>query len=206
MAKLPLTLLTLLIASSAMATPCESIFKEIPGAQAKANANAWANWRGNAGSISAESKRLLSDADKQLEKLTQPSDLCPAECKPSNAPRIIFKSVPSSFLTEYGDRAKCAALLQQTGQQPLLYPGRKFPDMEALNGWFGEFSQGKGSDGKDLYAKCDGDCSPQYSCTIKKGADGKLSLDAHVLCGHARDKDQNSYDLSYVFRWECLPK
>ncbi len=199
-------LLLTLLSTSAAAAPCESIFKDTPGEKATANANAWANWRSNPGSISAESKRLLSNANKGIEKLNQPTDLCPAECKPATAPRIIFRSIPSSYLSSYSDKAKCTELLSATQRKPISYPDRKFADMDALNSWFGDFSQGKGSDGKDLYQRCDGDCSPQYECDITKGTDGKLSLDARVVCGHARDKDQNTYDLSYVFRWECLPK
>ena len=192
--------------ASADTKPCEAIYKEFPGDKSIASANAWANWRSNAGSISAEAGRLLSAAEKELEKLSQPTDLCPAECRASEAPRIIFKSIPTKYLSEYSDRAKCAALLTRTQSAPLLYPGRKFTDMAALNGWFSEFSQGNGADGKDLYSRCDGDCSPQYSCHINKISDGTLTLDARVICGHARDKDQNTYELSYTFRWECLPK
>jgi hypothetical protein len=66
----------------------------------------------------------------------------------------------------------------------------------------GLFTRGKGDDGEELYRLCDGQCSPHYLWVISRDAD-RLVVDAEVTCGHARDRDDNRYDLSYGLRWVC---
>ncbi len=181
---------------------CNAISKEIPAAAIEANADAIANWRESAGSIAAESARLLKEAEQAMSILQKPKDLCPSSCKLADQPKIVFRSVPKAFRTSYDDAAKCNQLLEQTKTKPLKYSNKDFDSIKSFSDWFGKFSQGKGSEGKDLYQRCDGDCSPQYK-TILSPAGQKLSLLAEVICGPARDKSSNRYQLSTSYLWEC---
>ena len=72
---------------------------------------------------------------------------------------------------------------------------------------FNEFSQGKGKEGKELYRKCPGSCSPQYdnNLEIDRGSNA-MKVTASVVCGHARDKDDNTFMLVAMLKTECPPK
>lgn len=200
---LALTIVLLLWHSPAWAADCKEISREVPLQSTLATANTWDNVRGNAGSLKVESQKLLSRARKELLTSKAPEDLCPKECHPDSKPQIVFRSIPNKFLSDYSDREHCASLSEQTKLKPLAYSGKQFDSVDSLNSWIGDFSQGSGTEGKDLYKKCDGDCSPQYEYRILDNASA-MNVDAVVLCGQARDKDDNQFKLSVSYRWQCL--
>ena len=58
--------------------------------------------------------------------------------------------------------------------------------------------------GEDLYERCPGMCTPRYTYVIRDaGDDSGLVVDTEVVCGHARDRGDNSYSLEYALRWTC---
>jgi len=145
---------------------------------------------------------MLNKAEGNLANAEKPADLCPPSCRLPDQPMIVFQSIPNNFLTNYGQRDKCEKLQEETEKSPLTYDDKEFDTMQALESWFSDFSQGKGEDGKNLYERCSGECSPRYKNTISKN-DNKYFLDATVICGQARDKKDNKYEISYSYRWVC---
>jgi hypothetical protein len=181
---------------------CSAVVKDVPGEQVIADAGTWTNLRKAEGSLRYESERLLNAAEKKRAALQPPAGLCPAGCIPISEPEIVFISVPQKFLDSYRDQQKCERLLKQTTAAPLAYHDRTFSSAAEFNDWFGDFSQGKGDDGRTLYRQCDGSCSPRYTCIIKQQG-AALHVDADVICGPARDKSDDTYKLSSSYRWTC---
>ncbi len=184
---------------TAFATDCSS--KEIPVAKKDASASAWSNLRNNEGSIRYESAQLLGKALADFESLKPPADVCADGCGEPK-PTLVFSSIPKKYRSDYSDKEKCTRLETETKAKPYEYRGRSFPTQDEFNSWFSDFSQGKGKDGSDLYERCDGDCSPQYFTNIVP-VGGKLRVDSEVICGQARDKDDNQYVLTFAYRWDC---
>lgn len=180
---------------------CSTARKRVEQSSATASAAVWANYRNNPGSLRFESERLLTEAITKLPSAAAPEALCGSDCGKPSA-EIAFSSIPAKFLSSYSDKDKCERLEKETKSAPLKYSDRRFQSLKELNDWFSEFSQGKGKDGSDLYTKCDGDCSPQYTLSIEP-KDGKFLVDASVLCGPARDKDNNEYKLQTAYSWKC---
>lgn len=184
---------------------CSSYIKETGVESSLATASTLANVRNKKGSIRFETSEMLNKAENDLANAKKPADLCPSSCQLPDQPTIVFQSIPASFLTNYGQREKCESLQEETEKNPLTYDDRRFDSMQSLESWFSNFSQGKGRDGKDLYERCSGQCSPQYKNIISINND-KYILNASVVCGQARDKKDNNYEISYGFRWVCQDK
>ncbi len=189
------------LAGADEAKNCSAIEKEINQESTLATASFFANERNKPGSIRYESGSMLEKAEMNLPKAEKPSDLCPAGCQISEKPEIIFKAIPNKFLTDYSQYDKCQKLLEETEKTPFNY-NEQFASIGEVESWFSDFSRGNGSDGKDLYNKCSGDCSPQYELIISNSG-AKVDLDAEVVCGHERDKKDNQYEISYGYRWTC---
>lgn len=184
---------------------CSSYVKDKKVESSLATASMLANARNKDGSIRQQMNLMLANAEENLSNAEKPLNLCPSDCKLANQPLVVFSSIPNKFLSNYDQQGKCEKLLEETEKKPLIYNERQFDTMQALQSWFSDFSQGKGKDGKDLYERCSGQCSPQYKNIITKH-DNKYLLDASVICGQARDKKDNNYELSYSYRWTCLDK
>ena len=189
---------------SSFATPCEQFNTEIPIERSVANASAWANLRNARGSLRFETGRIISAADEHVAKAQEPANLCPSHCALPNKPEIIFRSLPNEVKQDYSDEAHCGELLRKTQKQPFAYSDRSFKNLSSLNSWFGDLSRGKGKDGRDLYEKCNASCSPNYTTVINK-LDKEYKVNIHVVCGHARDKSDNQYELNAAYRWTCQP-
>ena len=189
-------------AAPSRAEECAASSKDVPIESLLATADSWPNLRNSPGSLRYESSRMLKAAANNLPAAKAPADACPAGCAAASKPEIVYQTIPNKFLTGYGDEKKCAAFLAKTESAPFEYKGRQFGSIDDLASWFGDFSKGEGKDGSDLYAKCDGSCSPQYHTTIVPNGAG-FSLDAAVICGAARDKGDNKYKLTIAFRWPC---
>lgn len=184
---------------------CAKAYKDVPGKTSLGTASTWANLRGADGSLKAESKKLLDQATKERATIKPPADACPTGCEVAPNPLLIFSSVPNKLLKDYSDSATCEKLAAQTKTAPFRYDAKSFSSLDDLNAWFSDFSQGKGKDGNDLYEKCPGSCSPQYTNIIDlKGA--RFILTAQAVCGGARDKDDNQYRLSVAYRYQCKAK
>lgn len=181
---------------------CADAYKDVELVRTLATASTWANLRGSAGSLKSESKRLLNDAFTRAANTQAPADSCPADCTAKTHPQVIFETKPNKTLSNYSDRAACLQRLATTTRTPIQYLNRRFATLDELSAWFADFSQGSGDDGADLYSKCEGSCSPQYRCEIER--DGSAyKLNAHVICGEARDKDDNQFVLTSTYRWVC---
>jgi len=202
-----ITAFPILIANMAVADTgdkCSGIEKVVKQESTLATAAFLANERNKAGSIRYESGAMLEKAESNIGTAQKPADLCPSGCEISEKPEIIFKAVPNKFLSDYSDYDKCQKLLEETQKTPFEY-NEQFSSIDQIESWFSDFSRGKGEDGKGMYDKCSGKCSPQYELIISK-QNGKLALDADVICGHERDKKDNQYELSYSYRWSCESK
>ena len=196
-------LLAAFISTEASASPdCAAAFKDTEKVTREATASAFSNVRKAEGSLRYESGKMLNEANAKLSQAAAPSGFCPEGCEASKTPRIVFSSVPKKYLSDYSDSKKCEDLLQKTKDNPIKFSDRKFSTQEEFNAWFGDFSQGKGTDGNELYKLCDGACSPRYTCFISQ-KDGHLNVDAEAICGTARDKNDNLYVLSYSYRFFC---
>lgn len=183
------------------ANKCASAVKTVKMESTQATASFFANEGNKPGSIRYESGAILEKADSGLASAEKPDGLCPAGCTLPDKPVIVFRAIPQKFLTDYSGSAQCQKLLEQTEKTPFEY-NKDFGSMSEVENWFSDFSRGKGTDGQDMYNKCSGQCSPQYEFFIAD-TNGKLALDADVVCGHARDKNNNMYDISYSYKWRC---
>jgi hypothetical protein len=184
---------------------CSTLVRDIKVESSLASASMLANVQNKKGSIRFETKEMLNKAEADLTNAEKPADLCPSNCQLPHEPMIVFQSIPNNFLTNYDQHEKCETLQDETEENPLTYNDKEFDTMQALESWFSNFSQGKGEDGKNLYKKCSGECSPQYKNIISKN-DNKYTLNATVICGQARDKKDDDYEISYSYRWVCQDK
>lgn len=194
-----------ILAKAKEVTDCSSHIRDVKVESSVALASMLANAQNKKGSIRFKTKEMLNKAEKDLASAEKPTDLCPSDCKLSDQPLIIFQSIPNNFLANYDQHEKCETLQNETEERPFTYGDREFDTMQDLENWFSSFSQGKGEDGKDLYKRCDGKCSPQYKNLISSDGN-KLILTAEVVCGPARDKKDNRYQISYSYRWFCQDK
>ena len=151
-------------------------------------------------SIRAVAKRLLTKAVAATESGEQPQ--CHAVCVGALRSEVVYRVEPTVFVAESEQQAMCLTLEDQTKLKPLHFGERDFASIEKLNDWLMEFSQGRGEDGKSLYAQCGGNCSPRYTFRIAQN-DGKLHVNADVLCGQARDKTSDLYAVSTAIEWRC---
>lgn len=183
---------------------CSDIEKDIVEESTQGTASLFANEGNKPGSVRYESGAILEKAEAGMPDAVKPADFCPAGCELNPEPVIEFKAVPQKFLTNYSGYDQCQKLLEETQKNPFQY-NEQFGSMSEVQDWFSNFSRGKGTDGKDLYQRCSGQCSPQYEFFITNES-GKLALDAEIVCGHARDKSNNMYDISYSYKWICQEK
>ena len=149
-------------------------------------------------SIRAVAAELLTAA---LDAPPSPAT-CAVGCKPAKTPTVVYRVAPVAFLPAIKQQALCVTLDKDTRSHPLLFSPAEFATVEKLNAWVMDFSQGRGEQGKQLYAQCGGDCSPRYTFLIAQGAKG-LKVDASVVCGLARDKNSEDYTVSTAVRNRC---
>jgi len=183
---------------------CKDTVKVAELDSALASASTWANLSGSADSIKTLSSTMLGAAENKSTSLQAPTDACPSGCNVLPKPEIKFSWIPNKLLSDYSDVEHCKKKLSETSAKPLQYSGLVFPTLDDLAAWFSDFSQGKGKLGNDLYEKCDGSCSPQYRSVIEKKADGFV-INLEVVCGHARDKSDDHYQLASALQWSCAP-
>lgn len=146
-----------------------------------ASASTWDNIRNSENSIKFKIGSLIKKATEGKGQAT-----------------FTISSKPNKFLSDYSDKEYCAKKEKETATEKLVFNSPELSSNDELNSWIGDFSQGKGKEGGDLYAKCDKSCSPSYEYKITFSSGTKYKVQALVGCGHARDKDDNQYGLKLV--------
>ena len=187
---------------SAFAQPrCTPIDSDVPVNSALASAGFFANLRNSSNSISFLMDKLLTESEVKAGELSRTEGSCVRSCK-SPLTAVVFTSTPNKTLPEYEDSSSCERLFQDTQKTPITYRNRTFDSQDDAEDWYHDLTQGDGKDGEDLYARCPGQCSPAYSSVAYKH-NGKFVVSTSILCGHARDKDDNQYRLTASVRWIC---
>ena len=151
-------------------------------------------------SIRAVAARLLTQA-LQSRQIKEPP-ACDVACASQLQANVVYRVEPTVFLPEQKQQALCLSLEEQTKSEPMHFGKKEFESVAKLNDSIMEFSQGRGDDGKLLYEQCGGNCSPRYTFYIAKDAE-KLTINADILCGLARDKKSDQYAVSTSIRWQC---
>jgi len=181
---------------------CGSVFKDVQLTQKLGTTSIYSNLRGSENSIKTASSTLIKEAIDGAAQAQAPKDLCPSECQPKKEPIVLLVSAPNKILTDYSDKVTCQQLLTETKDKPIHYKDKKFPDLKALNSYYGDLCQGSGIDGKALYKICHSTCSLSYKSFITKNGE-EYSLDVDAVCGDARDKDEGNYLITSFYRWGC---
>jgi len=183
--------------------PCTTPQQDISFRSTLASAGFFDNLRNSDDSIRHQMDLLLSQSESKASELAQQKSPCAASSCASPIVAVVFSSAPNITLPEYEDSPSCQKLLEATRQQPIVYGNREFNSQDEAEEWYNDLTQGDGVDGEDLYNRCPGQCSPSYSSGIYR-KEGKLLVTTSILCGHARDKDDNQYRLNSSLRWMCL--
>lgn len=183
---------------------CASDSVDVPKDRASATANSGANLRKAPGSLRVELSRLVGDAQKEVKQVKPPSgNACSSRCRVVKEPaHILVSVVPNKFLKSYGEAQKCEGRLKQTSTRPLRFGPRHAKSEDELATWLSDVSQGHGEDGTVLYKECDGKCSPRYFMDIAQDGNGFVG-NLSVVCGPARDKEDNTYTISTGYRLAC---
>lgn len=172
----------------------------MPLQQQIASAGVMLNLAEHPKSIRAVAAKLLTEA---LDSpAIPPPVVCAVGCEPAKNTAVVYRVAPVAFLPAPAQQALCLDLEKATTAHPLLFSPPEFQTLEKLNAWVLEFSQGRGEQGRQLYAQCGGDCSPRYTFLIAQGPAG-LQVDSSVVCGLARDKTNDDYTLSTAIRNRC---
>jgi hypothetical protein len=184
--------------------PCTPDHVDLPKEQTTASASFWPNLARSPGSLRAELSRLLRNAREQITEVKPPSNACSPICRVAGPTHILFRVAPNKFLRSYADFDKCDERLMQTSSQPLRFGPHRARSADELAAWLSDVSQGEGQEGAVLYQKCGGKCSPRYFMDVFQDAD-RFVATLEVVCGHARDKADNSYTVASGYRWACEP-
>lgn len=181
---------------------CSPLNADIPVRSTLASAGFFANLRKASNSISFLMDQLITESESRASNLVQQDSDCKRSCDDSVI-AVVFTSVPHATLPDYDEASACQQLYEATQKSPIVYSDRSFDSQEDAEDWYDDLTQGDGTDGEDLYSKCPGKCSPSYSSVSYKHG-GKFIVSTSIVCGHARDRDDNQYRLTASLRWICL--
>jgi hypothetical protein len=181
---------------------CTPDHVDVPKEQVRATANFLANLARSPGSLRAELARVLNSAREELTQATPPGDACSSPCGVAGPIRVLLSIVPSKFHSSYPGSDRCEEQLAETKNQPLTFGPHHARQQDELANWLVDVAQGRGQDGAALYQKCSGRCSPSYFMDASQDGDGFVAT-LRVVCGHARDKNDNTYIVSSGYRWAC---
>ncbi len=183
-------------------SPCTPPQQDISIRSTLASAGFFDNLRNSDDSIRYQMDQLLSLSETKAGELDKQKSPCGSSSCAAPVVAVVFSSTPNRTLPEYEDSPSCQKLFETTQQQPIVYSNRQFDTQDDAEEWYNDLTQGDGPDGEDLYNRCPGQCSPSYSSVLyRKG--GKFIVTTSIVCGHARDKDDNQYRLSSSLRWIC---
>lgn len=183
-------------------SPCTSSQQDIAIRSTLASAGFFDNLRNSDDSIRYQMDQLLSLSEAKARELGQQKSPCASSTCGAPLLAVVFSSTPNATLPEYEDSSSCQRLLEATRQQPIVFNNREFATQDDAEEWYNDLTQGDGADGEDLYNRCPGRCSPSYSSIIYRKGE-KFIVTTSIVCGHARDKDDNQYRLSSSLRWIC---
>jgi hypothetical protein len=203
---LPSSVLSLTVLSSTVFADanCVPVGTDMPLESTLASAGFFANLRYSENSIHYQMDKLLERAQVRLKEASSQTQACPGRCS-NPVLGIVFSSTPNVEYAKYSEHGKCEVLYKQTNEHPIVYGNRRFDSKQDAEDWYNDLTQGDGDDGEDLYRICSGRCSPRYSSFIASQG-GQLTITTSIICGHARDKDDDQYKLSSALRWQCLPE
>lgn len=182
---------------------CPAFNKMIMIKSVRASAGFFSNLREAQDSLRYQTKGLLHEGRIRAYHLRHKQ--YHASCRyPCSKPEVgvRFISTPHKTLTHYTDAKRCNELEKTTSINPIVYSQREFTSEDAARSWYRKLSTGSGPDGRDLYRRCPGDCSPSYD-TKAFWNDGKINLTTSIVCGPARDKRDGLYKLSLGLEWFC---
>jgi hypothetical protein len=182
-------------------TPCTPSGREIPLQNTLASAGFFANLRNASYSVRAQTDRLLKDARAEAQVLKTNEGGCKRAC-PNPVVAVLFSSTPQKYLLDHEEASQCQTLLERTSKAPIVYENRRFQSDDQAREWYEDLTQGNGVDGEDLYRRCPGACSPAYSSQVYRDGD-EFVVSTSIVCGHARDKNDDQYTLSTKMRWIC---
>lgn len=179
---------------------CPRLLAERPLAHETGSAGIMKNLAETEDSIKAIATRLLEEA-LDGQKPSQQSG-CDANCPDQGVAEVIYRVRPSALLPENEQNELCLTLEKTTAKTPLRYAPSPFATFDALNEWLSRFTQGQGEDGEQLYEICAANCSPRYTFVIAQQSPG-YAVQAEVLCGLARDRAVDTYEISTATRHRC---
>jgi hypothetical protein len=180
---------------------CTPLGADMPVGSALASASFFANLRNASNSINYLMDQLIAKSEVQAQKVSLDQKTCVRACS-SPVVAVVFNSTPNMTLNDYDEASSCQKYYEATKATPIVYANREFDSQEDAEGWYEDLTQGDGEDGEDLYERCPGSCSPAYSSVIYKRKE-KFLVSTSIVCGHARDKDDNQYRLNAALRWMC---
>lgn len=154
-----------------------------------ASAGLFDNFWKREGSFAAVSKTVIKQGFASLEKMKKKLAEC-SECVSKDA-FLYLEVKPTHYLKQYSDKNLCLDYLDRTSKDNLKY-AKEVADLEEVEDWIGDFSRGKGDEGEQLYRDCPGDCSPQFRFEVDN-RENAFFINVQVVCGEARDKDDNNY-------------
>ena len=154
-----------------------------------ASAGYISNMTNSAGSIRAESHRMLTAA---LEAARSKN--------PVNW--VKFTAIPTIAKDSGESDQACAREEEATRKKPLAFQDKHFDSVDDMTSWIMDFTRGKGDEGQLLYEQCPGKCSPQYTWWIEPQQNG-MAVKPTAVCGLPRDKDGNMYALSTALAPPC---
>lgn len=181
--------------------PCTPLGREIALETSLASAGFFANLRNADHSIRSRTDQMLKDARSAAQTMSAQEARCKRSCE-APVVAVLFNSTPHRYLVNHREASQCQALLESTTKTPIVYEKRRFPSDDEARGWYEDLTQGDGVDGEDLYRRCPGACSPAYSSLAYRDG-SEFVVSTSIVCGHARDKDDDQYSLSTGLRWIC---
>jgi hypothetical protein len=181
--------------------PCSVTGGERLVGSSLASAGFFANLRNAKHSINYVTDKLLMDARIVAQAVSHEGRGCKDSCNNPVA-AIVFTSTPYRVLDSYYESVDCQRFYDQTLHHPIVYEKRSFDSEDDAKEWYSDLTRGRGEDGEDLYTRCPGSCSPAYSSVAYKHGD-RFMVTATIICGHARDKDDDQYSLRASVRWIC---
>ena len=184
----------------AAANECSARVHEVPIATETGSVGIVQNLAEDPGSIRVVAGRLLTSAF-DTDRRTERAD-CGAACQAREQSQIVYRVTPTAFLADDMQRDVCRQFESETRSHPMTFNQREFRSVEEMNQWIMEFSQGRGEDGRALYARCSSNCSPRYTFLIAEQNSG-YAVKTEVLCGLARDKTNDVYLVSTAVRRSC---
>ena len=183
-----------------VAAECQPGIHELPLATATGSVSIIKNMAEDPSSIRAIAGRLLASA--LHSEATVGNKTCDTACLARQKSEIVYRVAPTAYLAADLQRAECRKFESETSAHPLIFNQREFHSVDELNEWIMAFSQGRGADGRLLYERCSSNCSPRYTFLIAE-QNSSYAVRTEVLCGLARDKSKDAYQVSTAVRRTC---